>query len=231
MRNLYFNDRDFSSSADLVAFVDRALQIRDSLAIQKFNLCFTRFGAEAFSYIDDWMSTAIRCLVVELDLSVSIDGGKDRKIPKTLKVLELPKSLVTCKTLVALKPGLNFIINIPTSECFPSLKLLHVTFHHPRVVCPSYDSIDFSYCPVLEYLTIDGSLGDDGFNFNISVSELKTLRIRLSPGRLRDGYSFLINAPKLEKLDVQEGYLSDYTFENTKSLVEANVKVLYQHIK
>lgn len=92
-------------------------------------------------------------------------------------------------------------------------------------------TIDFSYCPVLEYLTIDGSLGDDGFNFNISVSELKTLRIRLSPGRLRDGYSFLINAPNLEKLDVQEGYLSNYTFENTKSLVEANVKVLYQHIK
>lgn len=54
-----------------------------------------------------------------------------------------------------------------------SLKLLHVTFDHPRIVSPSYDSTDFSYCPVLEYLTIDGSLRDDAFNFNIPVSELE----------------------------------------------------------
>lgn len=41
--------------------------------------------------------------------------------------LELPKSLFACKTLMKLKLRSYFIINIPTTGCFPSLKFLHVT--------------------------------------------------------------------------------------------------------
>ena len=219
--NLYFDDNDFSSAADFIAFVDHALQIRDSLAIRKFGIAFSRFEHcdEALSHIDDWISTAARCHVVVLALRVDTDGDK---------IFDLPKSLFSCKTLTALKLGVNFIINIPTSECFPRLKSLHLTFYKPRVVCPAYDSIDFSYFRVLEHLTILGSFGYGGFNFNISLSELKTLRINLFAGHGRDAvYSFLINAPKLETLDVSEGLLSDYTFENTNSLVEANIKVIY----
>lgn len=172
--NLYFNDQDFSSSAGFITFVDHALDIRDSSAIKKFDLSFTRFElcAEALSRIDDWISTAVKCHAEQLRLHVNT--GRD-------KIFELPKSLFTCETLTVLKLGLNFIINIPTSECFPRLKLLHVTFDKPRVVCPAYDSIDFSYCCVLEHLIIDGSLRDDDFNFNISLYELKTLRINLYP--------------------------------------------------
>lgn len=218
--NLYFNDQDFSSSAGFITFVDHALDIRDSSAIKKFDLSSTRFElcAEALSRIDDWISTAVKCHAEQLRLHVNT--GRD-------KIFELPKSLFTCETLTVLKLGLNFIINIPTSECFPRLKLLPVTFDKPRVVCPAYDSIDFSYCCVLEHLIIDGSLGDDDFNFNISLYGLKTLRINLYPGFPPDAYSFLINASKLETLDVSEGLLSNYIFENTKSLVEANIKVTY----
>ncbi|XP_004294480.1 PREDICTED: F-box protein At1g19070-like [Fragaria vesca subsp. vesca] len=71
--NLYFNDQDFSSSAGFITFVDHALDIRDSSAIKKFDLSFTRFElcAEALSRIDDWISTAVKCHAEQLRLHVN----------------------------------------------------------------------------------------------------------------------------------------------------------------
>lgn len=65
--NLYLNDEDFSSFADFIVFVDRALLIRESSAIQKFHL-HCKCHAEDFSRIDGWIRTAVRYNVVELDL-------------------------------------------------------------------------------------------------------------------------------------------------------------------
>lgn len=82
---------------------------------------------------------------------------------------------------------------------------------------------------MLERLTIGGSFGDDGFNFHIYLPELKTLRIRLDPTYFdREAKIFHINAPKLEKFTVTQSVLSNYTFENAKSLVEAKILVNYE---
>ncbi|PRQ30796.1 putative F-box domain, FBD domain, leucine-rich repeat domain, L domain-containing protein [Rosa chinensis] len=170
------NSRDFSSSADFIAFADRFLLLRDSSTIQKLYLHFILCSAEDFSRVDAWIRTAIRCNVVELDLCVYSDG-----------------------------------------VCFPSLKFFYVT------VPTDKDSMDFSHCPALEHLTIDGYHGEDGVYLNISVSELKTLKITST-----DIYSVNINAPKLEKLDLKESVLSDYDLENTKSLVEANIYLYHE---
>ncbi|KAM5586461.1 F-box/LRR-repeat protein [Rosa sericea] len=208
---LYLTDLQFSSSADFIEFVDRALLVRDSAAIQKFHLDFNNCHAEDLSRIDGWIQTAVRCNVVELDLSVYSDAEE---------MLELPESLLTCKTLEVLKLRSNSI-KIPTSGCCPKLKFLYVKFSYP-----DNDSMDFFQFPALEYLRIGGSLGYNGFSFNISVPELKSLRISLEPRDLGEPWNFLINAPKLEKLDVSEGFLSNYTFENTKSLVEASIDII-----
>ncbi|XP_062011802.1 F-box protein At4g22280-like [Rosa rugosa] len=210
--NLYLTDEEFSSSADFVEFVDRALLVRDSAAIRKFHLHFRDCDAEDLSRIDDWMQTAVRCDVVELDLFVYSDGEE---------MLELPESPLTCKTLEALKLRSNYSIKIPTSGCCPKLKFLYVEFYNP-----SNDSMDFSQFPALEYLRIGGIVEFKGFSFNISAPELKTLRISLQPEDLGEPWNFLINSPKLEKLDVNEGFLSNYTFENTKSLVEASIDII-----
>ena len=84
--NLYFDDAEFSSSADFVAFVNRVLLVRDSSAIQKFHLHCNRCHAEDFSRIDGWIRTAVRYNVVELDLCIDAD---------TEEMFELPKSLLT----------------------------------------------------------------------------------------------------------------------------------------
>lgn len=206
--NVNLNSQDFSSSADFIAFVDRLLLFRNSSTIKKFHLHFTYCRAEDFSHVDGWIRRAIRCNAVELDLCVFSYGDE---------VFELPESLFACKTLVSLTLMSNFVINMPTSVCFPSLKSLWVR------VPTDKDSMDFSHCPALEHLTIDGSLGEDGFYFNICVSELKTLSITS-----KDIYGFYINAPKLEKLDLDEWVLSDYILENTKSLVEANICLYHE---
>ncbi|KAK9937697.1 hypothetical protein M0R45_014470 [Rubus argutus] len=217
--NLYLDDLEFSSSADFVAFVDRVLLVRDSSAIRKFRLHFNNGQAEDFSLVDAWIRTAVRCNVVELDLSVDSEGEE---------MFEWPESLLTCKTLMIWTLWLNHSIPIPTSGCcYPNLKVFHVIVSYPTAMNPDNDSMDFSHYPVLEHLTIDGSPGLDAFNFNISVPELKTLRISLAPDfDLIDACNFLINAPKLEKLDINEGFLSNYTFVNTKSLVEVNIGVI-----
>ncbi|XP_004300675.1 PREDICTED: F-box/FBD/LRR-repeat protein At5g56420-like [Fragaria vesca subsp. vesca] len=208
---LYLNDMEFSSSADFVEFVDRALLVRDSATIQKFHLHFEECPAEYFSRVDGWLQVVVRCNVVELDLSVVSDGEE---------MLELPNSLLTCKTLEALKLELNYNIKLPTSWRCPKLKFFDVQF-----TCPDGDSMDFSQFPALEHLGIGGSLGYIGFSFNISVPELKTLRICLGSETITRPCNFLINAPKLQKLDVSEGFLSNYTFKNTKSIIEASIEI------
>lgn len=146
--------------------------------------------------------------MVKLDLYIHCDG---------YEMFELPESLFTCKTLMALKLGSKFVINMPTSACFPSLKLLYFT------VLTAKDSMDFSHCPALEHLAIDRYPVDARFYFNISLSELKTLKMTSY-----DICSVHINAPKLEKLDLKGSLLSNYVLENTKSLVEANIYLYHE---
>ncbi|XP_062011811.1 putative F-box/FBD/LRR-repeat protein At4g13965 [Rosa rugosa] len=213
--NLYLNYEDFSSSADFIAFVDRALLIRDSLSIQKFHLHFNGCQAEDFPRIGSWIRSAIRCKVIELYLSVDSDRED---------MFELPESLLTCETLMVWKLWSNYIIKIPKAGCYPSLKSLDVEFMYPSLFNPDNDVMDFSQFPALEYLRINGYLGIKSFNFIISVPELKTLRISLSQENGRyNVHNFYINAPQLERLDVQEDFLSNYVFVNTTSLVEANI--------
>ncbi|KAM5586460.1 F-box/LRR-repeat protein [Rosa sericea] len=216
--NLYLDDDEFSSSADFIAFVDRVLLVRDSSAIQRFHLHFNNCHAEHFSRIDGWISTAVRYNVVELDLSIDLEEDD---------MFELPISLLTCKTLKVLILSSMFIINMPTSVCycFPSLEILHIHF---TVTYRDKISMDLFHFPVLEYLSIDGDLGHNVLDFNISAPELKTLRIDLySLDYLHDLYNFFIDAPKLEKLDLQERSLPNFNFNNTKSLVEANLYIYH----
>lgn len=211
--NLDFSDEATSDKTGFLAFVDRLLFSPDSSDIRKFRLHCS--SVDDFSHIDSWICAAIQRNAVEVDLCVESDGRQ---------IFELPKPLLTCKTLEVLKLDSNYVINLPISGSFPSLRSLHVT-----VDSPDSDAMGtlISYCPVLENLTIDGTLGDHVLNVNVSVSELKSLRIRLrsTTDVLHDGHNFLINAPKIESLDIEEDILSNYKLENAKSLVKAHARV------
>jgi hypothetical protein len=116
--------------------------------------------------------------------------------------------------------------NIPTSGCFPSLKFLHITIFNPE---EQVMQNLFSCCPVLEDLTIDGTIeGDppfahkDDYNFKISAPELKTLRMYLV--NEDDPVNIHVDAPKLENLDIKRHGLTNYfLMRNATSLVYASI--------
>lgn len=108
----------------------------------------------------------------------------------------------------------------------------------------------FLCCRVLEDLTIDGTVGDVVVTFDVIALQLKTLNISLctkievvSDIESEDGssedenedhdhvidlYSYFINAPKLENLNLRVDVLSDIFFKYPKSLITANID-LYDH--
>ncbi|XP_068309884.1 FBD-associated F-box protein At5g60610-like [Pyrus communis] len=207
---LNFHHDYFSGDAGFSMFVERVLFMRDSSDIQRFSLCCRQI--QDFSRVDGWIRTAIRRNVVELSISAIFDR---------LRIYELPKSLCICKSLMFLELLLNFTIKVPTSGCFPSLKYLCVMLFGMA----DKDSMNrlFSQCPVLEVLTIKTVSGIRHvvLDINISAPELKMLTIYL--GRAGALHNLFVNAPKLENLNLCDSRLSNYIFENVKSLIKADI--------
>ncbi|KAM5584060.1 hypothetical protein ABKV19_003767 [Rosa sericea] len=137
-----------------------------------------------------------------------------------------PECIFRCKTLEVLKLTLTFwqiTCDPPTSGSFPSLKFLHVSVSEPdQEVMQKL----FSCCPVLEGLTIYGTIDGDSrygnYSFKISDPELKTLRIDLE--NIWEFLDVSIDAPKLENLDIKRlGLTNCFLMESAKSLVNANI--------
>lgn len=236
---LSFNNKDFPTNHTMspiqyfnrfMTAVEGALSFHRVSDIQKFCLSISVecFSVEDLSRIHSSICSAIRQNVVEMNLSFWAEDYMEGPF-------ELPKSLFMCTTLENLTVFSNFSTYAPsTAGCLPSLKVLHVSVLWCDDNAPDYF---FRNCPVLEDLTIAGKLSfHDIDNINISAPALKRLRISLHcDSEYYDSwYTFFINAPKLEYLDLMEDALSNYTFENAISLVKANVhfpdEIQYQDV-
>ncbi|XP_040362137.1 F-box protein At4g22280 isoform X4 [Rosa chinensis] len=139
----------------------------------------------------------------------------------------LPQSLFMCTTLEDLKVFSDFNTCAPTTTGnLPSLKVLHVSVLWSDENAP--ESF-FQNCPVLEDLTIAGSICFHDIDYiNITAHALKRLRISLRCYHeyYDSWYTFFINAPNMEYFDLKEDAFSNYIFKNTKSLVKAKVHFL-----
>lgn len=202
--------------ADFGTFVDGVLSSRDnSLDIQSFRLgCY--LSNDNHDQIDGWIQTAIRHNAVKLDLYVENEDSN---------LFQLPKCVFTSKTLEHLKlKSLDHIIYCPPkSACFPNLKFLHIE------ASPNQESMEnlFSQCPVLEDLTLD--LDETRLkNLNICGPKLKRLRVDMMTN-IFVNYScnFFVNAPELENLHLHIDDLLNCPLENAKSLVKADIAVLF----
>ncbi|XP_062014497.1 F-box/LRR-repeat protein At3g26922-like [Rosa rugosa] len=195
-------------------FVERVFLYRNSCDIKKLGLKI-RYPVD-FSHIDDWICTAVRRNILEVDLHVFSDEIEEGE------GFQFPQSLFMCKTLKVLKLYSNsWTIKYPPPPpgCFPNLKFLHV-----EIDFPDPDSLKnlFTRCPMLEELSIHG-FSDCARVYDIYVCapELKTLRIKVS-----DPYKncyFVINAPKLEYIDIKSAALSNYYLKNSNGLFNASI--------
>ncbi|KAM5584047.1 FBD-associated F-box protein [Rosa sericea] len=196
-----------------LTYVSRVLYFRDGSEIRIFRLKLSR--KHYLPCVEDWICTAVRRKVVELDLHLNFDVWID---------FELPPCIFWCKTLEVLKLNLStweVTGDIPTSGCFPSLKFLHVTVFNPTM--EEMEKL-LSYFPVLEELTIDGTgeERDGTYSFQVSALKLKTLRISLES--LSDPADIHVNAPQLESLDLQRlGLTKCFLDGSANSLVNASI--------
>ncbi|XP_050364548.1 F-box/FBD/LRR-repeat protein At5g56420-like isoform X2 [Argentina anserina] len=240
--NLDLDDRrDFPDEHDdddcnpFARFVCAVLYARN-IDIAKFSLSVVRppYFAIDLAVIDDWFCAVVRRKVVELDFEFCM--GEEF-------VFTIPRCLLMCKTLRVLKLAVwdfDFPTDLPASGCFPSLKVLHVALSGNNLF--QMENL-FSCCSVLEDLIIDGNVdigdADIGYNFNVSVPQVKTLNISFHVWLGRKGsrvfeydseqfetrINVYIDAPKLEKLDLGRDGFTNYVLMRAKSLVNASIDV------
>uniref|UniRef100_A0A5B7CCT0 Putative F-box/RNI/FBD-like domains-containing protein n=1 Tax=Davidia involucrata TaxID=16924 RepID=A0A5B7CCT0_DAVIN len=200
-------NQDEADKMSFVHFVYRVLVLCSAGCLGKFRVKCGQM--DDMFHINTWVCAAIGRNVQELDLCIISD-----KQP-----MELPRSLLTCKTLVVLKLGHEIVISVPASGlvCFPNLKILHLI----SVKYANDDSVHklFSSCPVLEDLLIKLIEADNELTFSICASALKRLTIETGG----DDCKFEINAPALQYLNFKDHVFEDFSVQNLSSLVQANV--------
>ncbi|KAI8552767.1 hypothetical protein RHMOL_Rhmol06G0293100 [Rhododendron molle] len=141
---------------------------------------------------------------------------------------ELPWSLFTCKTLVALKINGKFIFNVPHYVCLPNLKTLRL-----NSLIYLNDGLIRKFllgCPALEELEMRPKW-DNRWTLDVSVPSLKklTLGLHIHEEELYHEagfkYKIMVNAPNLDYLDFYD-FVSDYIFVGgLPSVAEARVNV------
>ncbi|XP_017641007.1 F-box protein At4g22280-like [Gossypium arboreum] len=187
--------------------VDKMLLFCNTTNVNKFGFkCWIRMiGSDRFN---GWISAAVDRGVKHLDLSTSV-------LPSST----LP--IFTCKTLVSLKLGKYFVLNVPKDVHLPNLKTLHLH----SVGFLNDDSVKglFSGCPHLEdMVTRKCDLGEIR-NFHISHHLLKTLTIRYSYNSFQCW--LWINAPNLTSLEYYDRLVAGYSMENLQSLTKAVINI------
>ncbi|KAF9594458.1 hypothetical protein IFM89_031060 [Coptis chinensis] len=196
-----------------IDFVDRVLPLLDVSNILKFRLSCMEFD---ISYVNKWISTAIRCNVNELILSINLD--RPYVFPfcrfnfESLKVLKLG-------TDWASQTKMYVSVNIPDSTCFPNLRVLHLIF----IPVSSEQSTQDVYLtfPILEECLLEGCTWLGIKNVHISAPKLQKLKIKdwWNVG-LRD-CKVKIYAESLVSLELESCLSYEYFLCNLSSLANA----------
>ncbi|KAH7833205.1 hypothetical protein Vadar_004090 [Vaccinium darrowii] len=179
-------------------------------------------GSQSFdaSHVNTWVAVSLVCGVQELDLFIRIEGRTDHA---------LPRDLFTSRTMVVLKLGTGFVMNVPPSVCMQSLKILHL--HSVELI--DDDSIYrlICGCPVLDELSMKGCVGKDVHVIHIFAPVLTKLFIR----PLVYYYHFdevfkhkiALDTPALLYLELETDSVEGYLVKNLSHLVTVNIGIGY----
>ncbi|XP_022843458.1 putative F-box/LRR-repeat protein At3g58920 [Olea europaea var. sylvestris] len=198
---------NISNESDHACIAHFVLTSCSSKLINRFSLATNSYVCD--QCIDACVSELIRCKAHELRLEGSL----------------ATHSIFTCKTLTALDLKSNIILldteDIPPFD-LPNLKKLRTHLFYP-----SSDLSEklFSSCPVLEDLTIEGTVRSET-KFNLSCPLLKRMKIQLQAWDFEGlKYKFVINAPNLKYLELIDMFKAEYVVDNLTSVVEAKLKM------
>ncbi|WCJ28581.1 F-box/RNI-like/FBD-like domains-containing protein [Euphorbia peplus] len=137
--------------------------------------------------------------------------------------VKLPRNLFNCASIVVLKVGSGIDLDVPESVSFPSLKSVH--FQSLESLSDATINRILSGSPILEELVIHRDKQDDVETFLIVSCSLKTLIIRNSEGNDSHNYQVVIDAPKLESVQLFDSRSSvkvdSIEIKNAPSLVKS----------
>ncbi|ESR59320.1 hypothetical protein CICLE_v10015203mg [Citrus x clementina] len=195
-------------------FVTRVLHLTNPTAIGKFSL--DRWALSDLTRFRSWVDSIIMRNVCEIELFLG-----------SHKLVRLPESICTLKTLEVLKLYSDFVIKIPPSGlCFRSLKVLTVVLEYPD---NNLTERLFSICPALEDLSI-GHLDDKSLiNFNISSTTLKRLCLSFTNGVAysNNWHKVMIATPNLELLNIHDFCMVSYMFHELPPFTKVFIDIFY----
>ncbi|KAG5554261.1 hypothetical protein RHGRI_011954 [Rhododendron griersonianum] len=217
------------------SFIDGVLERVSCL--DKFRLkCCQSYDV---SHVNAWVAALIKYRIEELDLSIPVKHSTNHV---------LPRDLFSCRTLVVLKLGTEFMLNVPVSVWLPSLKILHL------------DSVKFSDgvsikrlllgCPVLDELSMNECVGKGVHVIHISAPVLTKLRYHnekekyslhddfLEDDFLEDDfletadvseYKIVIDTPALLHLELIDDEAEVYLEKNLSHIIKADISIAVQY--
>ncbi|KAJ0669163.1 putative F-box domain, FBD domain, leucine-rich repeat domain superfamily [Helianthus annuus] len=195
----------------LLNFVDRALESRQMSQVELFRLHFSKIRAPV-SKVSSWIDWAVRLNVREFDIHVIR--------------LELPLSLLTCKTLTKLSIGLSgrmYHIWGPQSPVnLPCLKTLDIVLWKTPFLI-AFNLIHG--CPVIENLSLEVKDCGDEKEFKYNIPTLKRLKLTYAYVTKDVRNKVVLNVPNLVYLFVGGVLYSSFVMEDLSSLIEASVSI------
>lgn len=207
-------------------FVENIVHFRSRPSIQRFRLKWYHYVDPL--HITGWVDALMCHNIQELEL---YNGDKDHW-PYDL---QLPASLFSCATLVALKLVTGIVPDgcspkIPARVSLPNLKVLHI---EGTTILADHAENLLSSCPVLDELVLYQCyiFSKDPFKLNISNATLKRLTLYIlasGPGRGRD-IQVMVNAPALQYLNYRFEGLESFILLAKQSLVEVAIDGYYSH--
>lgn len=223
--NLRFEEKDFVyriSDVDIPCsfrdFLDRVLAVSGNSPIKKFSLKYR--DAVVSDHTNRWICNVLsRGVLDRLHLDVISKG-----------VTSLSLEVFTCKTLVKLKLGREFVIDmIPENASLPALKTLFLDRIRisNRHRCP-FEAL-LSACPVLEELVMRNLDSVGRKHLNVSCRTLQRLTLHclwVDPATGSSSRIISFDTPGLAYLDYYGYVPKEYPVVKLDSLVEAKLDLI-----
>ncbi|XP_019101750.1 PREDICTED: F-box protein At3g62430-like [Camelina sativa] len=209
-----------STKASLKDFADELVSARHAIhRLRRFSLKLQSLDYAQYSTVNDCLRDAIKCGVLDLELDVNVQGD-----------YSLPCEIFTCKSVVKMKLGSGFVIDIlPSNALLPALKTLLLDSVRFNDTSGCAFTRLLSACPVLEELVIDG-FNCERWNWSHTVCSqtLRRLTMRRAYTEEEDyeGYVFKrisFDTPSLAYLEYSDFIHDEFPVVNLDSLVEAKL--------
>ncbi|PIA31999.1 hypothetical protein AQUCO_04700107v1 [Aquilegia coerulea] len=186
----------------------------------KHKVCLFLWMRPHGSRVNKWISTILNRKPAELLLD--IDHGEHP--------LVLPCSIFTCESLTILTLDVDSVLTIPSSICFPFVKVMNLT--NVKISCDQEIPKVSLTCPNLEELHLTDCLSKwDVDAINIVSPKLKLLEI----WDIEDAYEHVYDreikffAESLLSLDITSNLPYNLSLHNISSLSEASINVYSEY--